>query len=391
MKEGRPLSAPELVSVQTNYASEFSNFASENLVPQGDRWHIKHGERKTGSLSANISLIESPKSLDEYFSKLGLKPVRPRAVVPGHQTTVFTTAGIQVLEDVIHHELPLPATPLFVSQPSVRTQFMDKVGEGTSTSFINLASEIVNPDIKQHFEIMVHWINLLEQLGINLETLTLTAKESEPQWGNLKFRNFVLKVHYQNVEIGDAVYIYGIPQKGRDPLSISDIGFGLDRIRWLLTGESYLGRFKPQGESNWDPDPVVIDGVRTQALLIGSGLKPSNKDAGFQLRQFSKNVVTHASGNIGELSKIFAHNYDLWEIWNTMTVDKEAALQVFLKEAERSFNVLLLNKLAHNHTDIGIDVNLPTVKVLKLLNGTSVGKDELEATMLELTGTPLQK
>ena len=391
MKEGKGLDISELVSVRDSYVSEFSDFANKNLISNGDRWSIKPRGLENRTLVTDISLLESPKLLDEYFSRIGLRPVKPRAVVPGHQTTIFTTAGIQVLEDVIHHELPLPTAPLFVSQPSIRTQFMERVGEGTSTSFVNLSSEIVNPSIMQHFETMAQWISFLELLGIKAEDLNLTTKESEPEWGNLKFNNFVIKVHYKGVEIGDVVYIYGIPQKGRSPLSVSDIGFGLDRIRWLLTGESYLGRFNPQGNTDWDPDITVIDGVRTQALLIGSGLKPSNKDAGFQLRQFSKNVVACAPGHVGNLAQIFTHNYDMWAIWNTMTVGKDAALQVFLKEAERGFNALLLGKLAPGHSDIGIDINLPTAKLLKLLRGTSVRKNELDATVLELTGSPLHK
>lgn len=272
--------------------------------------------------------LENPEFLNSFFESKGYGVTKPKSIINKGGTTLFISAGVQVLDDVVFNEKKVPEKKIFVSQPVFRTQYMDQVGEGFSTTFINIASEIVNPSVANHFDAINDWVCLLEKLGLKKEKITLKTREKEPQWGDKKFKDFILMIYYDGLEIGDANYIYDIPQKTRDPLKISDIGFGLERIKWILKGGSYFNEREIK-------DPRVFDYCKTIALLTGSGLKPSNKEHGYRLRQLSKRLID-SDKKFDELIPVLKYYYNYWKKWTYLTMPESGAIEVANTENKRN-------------------------------------------------------
>lgn len=273
--------------------------------------------------------LETPRCLNSFFNSRGYDVTKSKSIINLGGTTLFTSAGVQVLDNVIFDEKKIPEKKLFVAQPVFRTQYMDQVGEGFSTTFINIASEIVNPSLIDHFEAVNDWLCLFEELGLKKEKITLEKIEKEPQWGDKKFKDFVLMIYYDGLEIGDANYIHDVPQKTRDSLKISDIGFGLERIKWILKGGSYFGE-------NEIVNPRAFDYCKTIMLLAGSGLKPSSKEHGYRLRQLSKRLMDSGK-EYDEFLPALKYYYNYWKEWTYLTMPESGAIEVVNTENKRNF------------------------------------------------------
>jgi len=276
--------------------------------------------------------LKDPIFLSEFFRSKEFLVQDPISIIQNSgSTTVFTTAGIQILEDAVHREGPIPIDKIFVSQPVVRTQFIDSVCDGTSISFVNLSTVIANSTHEQHFNALSDWFSLFDILGFNKELFRFYHKETEPKWGSKIFKNGVIKIEYNNIQIGDAVYIYDIPQNTRQNLMISDIGFGLERLRWMLSTGEYGDQFGIKGQ--YTPPTDII---RTLSLFAGSGLLPSNQGAGYRFRQISKKLNECYKEDVLIEKKIFSNFYHDWSLWTQLPTHLDDALEVFLAENKRN-------------------------------------------------------
>ena len=178
--------------------------------------------------------LQTPEFLKDFFEREGFKNIPPKSIINKDSSTLFISAGVQILDPIIHNEKEIPAEKIYIAQPVFRTQFIPKISEGVSSSFINIATELVNKSPKEHFNALNQWIKLLENFGLNKENLILKSIERYDKWGKRKVLQKIIKINYDDLEIGDALYV-DIPQDSRDSIFISDIGFGLDRIKWLLS------------------------------------------------------------------------------------------------------------------------------------------------------------
>jgi len=320
--------------------------------------------------------LGDPGFFSTFFENEGFAIEKPASIINKIGTTLFTTAGIQILDNVIHNEASVPEKRCFVAQPVFRTQFIDSVGEGSVTSFLNLTTTQVNPTPAEHFDSFGRWLVLLEQLGLERSKFKFEQKDSSPKWGDKEFKNKVIKVYYERLEIGDAVFIYDMPQETRSDLKISDIGFGLERIRWALEGGTFFKQIisNEAGEIN----SQLLDHCRTLALLVGSGIQPGNKAHGYRVRQLSKRLMASNIDEPVDVLPLFEEFYKFWTTWTELIVSQEEALQIFIKENERNFNRELLNRLKEKYSDVDIDINQPTEKLFLALKGTSVTKEDLE-------------
>ena len=185
------------------------------------------------------------------------------------------------------------------------------------------------------------------------------------------------------MEIGDASFVKDFPQTNRNNLSFSDIGFGLERIRWILQGGTYANTFT---ENSHNKKETSIGDVclHSLTLLSGSGLKPSNKEHGYRFRLFSKRLIEDIKGDYVNLEASVAHYYQEWKKWTKLEVSEEETIKTISKENQRNFNRILIDELKKYYNDVNLDINLSTEIIINRLSGASVDKNNLLSILKEL-------
>lgn len=328
----------------------------------------------------SIDKLENPNYLNNYFRERGYRTLDSRNLINEGGTTLFVSSGVQYLEDVVFNEAEIPNDDMYISQPVLRTQFIDQVKEGVNTSFLNISAISVNKNIDEHFKTLKDCLGLLDNLGLDKSNIDISLREDSPRWGNKNFKNKVLTIFYNGLEIGDAVYNYDIPQESRDNLAISDVGFGMERIRYALDGSSYF-RDEEKGYS-----ARILDYTKTLAILAGSGLKPSNIDQGYRFRQFSKHLMDINTKEHTDISSLIKYYYKFWNKWNKLPVGLEKAEDSILIENERNFNRILINRLLNSYPNIHLDINQKTSSLVKKLESAKIDKKYLDNILNEMYG-----
>jgi len=336
---------------------------------------LKETEKKEIAKENVAGEIDSPLFFLEFFKGYGFDIANPREITNPRGTTLFVSAAVQILEDVLHHDqLPILGQRLVVAQPVLRSQFVGRAQEGVSTCFVNIGSESIGISKDDHLEILKIWLVFFQYLGIPPKELKFVTEERVSNWGEKKVNLETIRVRYRDISIGDANFIASFPT-GSGQISISDIGFGAERIRWLLLSKPYWS-FLSDSSVNFDPN--VLDSWNTLALLGGSGILPSNHERGYRVRKVSKELA----GLIGyqrSTVDIFHLAYERWKKWIELPVKEAEAEELVLRELDRNTNALLKEKLQEQgFRDVGIDINLPKDQFIKLLRGTSVTKKVLE-------------
>ncbi|MBN1585523.1 hypothetical protein JW899_04115 [Candidatus Uhrbacteria bacterium] len=315
----------------------------------------------------------SPDSLRQYFETCGARLERAMALGEETHTTLFPVAAIQKLEPVFYEDAPIPEGPSFIAQPVIRTQFWDKVSQGTSTSFVNIATEHVGARMDEHIGHVHEWLQLMSSMGIKKEDLQYRLTASTERWNSRKVQCEVSKFYYQGMEIGDGVYIPDFPQAERGPLKVSDVGFGMERLLWILRGGNY---FPLEGNEH------DVDAARSLALIAASGVQPGNRGREYRHRLYSKRLVqSMKSGE--EISKLISSAHAGWLPWMAEAKPVQETLGIIAEEYDRNLRRSLLDGLSINHADVGIDVNLPESTFFERLGSTSMDSSEISSLVDE--------
>ncbi len=127
--------------------------------------------------------LKTPEFLKSFFEKAEFKNIPSKSIINENGSTLFISAGVQILDPIIHDEKEIFAEKIYIAQPVFRTQFIPKISEGISSSFINIATEMVNKTPKEHFHALDQWMELLNILGLNKESLVLKSVEKYDKWG----------------------------------------------------------------------------------------------------------------------------------------------------------------------------------------------------------------
>ena len=160
---------------------------------------------------------------------------------------------------------------------------------------------------------------------------------------------------------------------------MSDVDFGLERIKWILNNKSYFDLYSDSTEIS-----LLIKGYLSAiGLLLVNDVTPSNKNSGYRMRLLSKKLVDIICAN--ELNEK-EQNYLIeclkyWKEWQKN--NQEVNLDIFEKEYIRNCNSYILNLLEkegyQNLSSININVskqeletklfdyNIPKEKIKKLI------------------------
>lgn len=222
----------------------------------------------------------------------------------------LTFSAVQALDPYLKRRQPMTYRSGFLPQPVVRfTGDRNANGEllqGFATSFVNVS--LVQPvaSIGEHAALIDMWVSVLSRLGFHAQHLTISGRLST--WRRPPVEGVTLRIKHEHVPLGDLVLLVN----DHDPTFMAtDIGTGLERLRWSLSRCTWHDTvFGPWTSA---ADPSVLDAIRTATLIVGSGIVPSSRGAGGSVRRLLRSGVPD-SGALG-LSRIvrWAHEY-----WSTV-------------------------------------------------------------------------
>lgn len=321
----------------------------------------------------NIPRI-SPDSIESftlYFE--GVERIIPDKICrPKGDTTFFTTAGVQHFETILKEKGEFGRESFVVCQPVIRSQFIDKVCDGTSTSFVNFSVEIIEATPSEFIKLCNELIRIISDQGVSISDLRFTIENNVAIQGNKKFSNISITVYTQNIEIGECVYIYDYPVTEDRKVAIADLGFGIERLNWgIKANEHYFPEFaeiyNQYEEIDSNKITALIDSIRSMVLIAGDSIVPSGHDHGYRLRQFSKRFVER-NQEIGiGIEKIINICFNYWCKWgNQSDLSVENIIEIIKMENDRNFNNMFLSKLRQsNNIELYIEINQSTDKFLQ--------------------------
>lgn len=289
----------------------------------------------------------------EYFKNKGYEYIAPFDIRNPNEDTLFTIAGVQVL-DSDRRDLE---GDLFIAQPVIRTQYFGSANTkiGSSTSFVNICTEKVDAHGEDFIRQLDSWLNYLSQTGLYMGDMELGIKTKEPNWGKGPFRKLVVSVKYKSLGLGDLGYLHDVPQK-KGKMNICDMGFGLERLNWAVNKTpSYYDILWP-GRKILPLDEHQLDIIRTATLIVGSGIEPSNNNQGYRLRKFLKEYQGFREIDTSQLISDF---FDYWKLFSSQKIDLNLITGIISKELNRNRNLRLLNLsgLNTNKLDFSLDPN----------------------------------
>ncbi len=292
--------------------------------------------RKLSKRSHPVTVTQVADLMSDFFRSRGLTLVPPRNIVNEESETDLIIAGVQMFDGVIRHNQPMLLDKMYVAQPCTRMQFQDVVGlqDGISTSFVNVCTEKINPTLDEHLELVDLWFSMLSKLGMHMKDFTVVRRTETHDWDTGPFLSLELFFLYGGLELGDASYAE-IPRLSGNPVPISDIGFGLERIVWALNKtESYFDLLAP-----WTVRGTreMCDFCRTVALLALCGVKAGNKGAGLQFKRLCKTLSEKYYRS--DLYEAVSYYYDYWQHLIEPIVSRDLVLKRVRLEVDRLVNV----------------------------------------------------
>ena len=329
-------------------------------------FRLGHDSRllNTERVADTINIIDSPDKLYPYFEGIEVSNADPLRRPIG-DATFFTTAGIQHIETILFKENKLDKQSFIIVQPSIRNQFIDKTSEGCSTSFVDFCVADIRTTPQDYINLCNKYIDTVIQLGADPKLLGFNIEDSEDVWGSKEIKKTILTLSYNNIELGEAVYVHNYPVGQNERIAITDISFGIERLNWAF-GENnvYFQEFKSFYPENISPEKKneitrAIDCIRTATLVAGEGVESSHVNPGRVLRQLIKRFVKRNKEfnfSIDEMVSI-ANNY--WQKWGFRpTVELSQIADILRIERDRSMNVLLMELLKEQGgPSLSIDVN----------------------------------
>jgi hypothetical protein len=340
------------------------------LVPadgSGKLYALDHRPTAVGERTREKGPI-APEDLFRHFPEA--QRLEPEPLLrPAGDTTLFTTAGVQRIESLLREEGRLERQVFAVAQPVVRSQYMDKVRDGVSTSFVNFSVESVRATPSEFVSMCDRAVGMMVTLGLRPEDARFGVDRVPDRWGQRKFTKTVLTFFAGETEVGEGVFMHDYPVTDGERIAVADVCFGVERLGWALSGETgFFPGFDEFYGKAADSNRMtsVIDCIRTSTLMAGEGVTPAHRDPGYRVRQLSKRFVERNEGVGADAGALVRASDAYWREWGQQPkLDSEEVTRILGQENERSWNVLLLSRLEKlAGKRFAIEVNQPTESFL---------------------------
>lgn len=178
-------------------------------------------------------------------------------------------------------------------------------------------------------------------------------------------------MHYKGLEIGDGNYDYGFNPSIPGLISISDFGFGLERLTWIFRKDSYFDSVGPLNAS-LRGNRLLQELAKTLTLLAAHNLEPSNRDRGYRYRLFAKRIVDLTFPEYLDLRQLVGYYHRFWKHFTNLAVDADSTKINIQREYERNYNKMINDKLA-----VSLNPDCPTEDFLVNLVKAGVSRSQL--------------
>ena len=255
------------------------------------------------------------------------------------------------------------------------------IKEGFSIAFINSTSCGFNISEEEHNRLVNDWIELFYLLGMRADNISTISKDYVRDWGDLNVGGKKTFYYYNNIELGDTTFFDRIQRNGKSIGidSMSDVGFGLERIRWCINNNSYYDIYSDSKQL----DVKVKAYLSAIALLTINNIVPTNKNSGYRARQFSKKLAVLLNGK--EFSEVESKYLDeCMPYWNDWQEKKEPLdMNIIKQEYVRNCNRFIIDKLIdEGYKNLnGININISREEMAKRLISSGVEKDNVKKLM----------
>ncbi len=252
-----------------------------------------------------MDLHEMREAFLSFFEKHNHTRLKRYPVVARWRDDIYLT--IASIADFQPHvtsgEVPPPANPLVISQPSIRLNDLEEVGKSGRhlTLFEMMGHHAFNNKEYIYWteETAKYCHEFLNQIGIE----NVSYKEAEWAGGGnagacLEVLSHGLEIAtlvFMNLELNDnGEYIVKGENYSEMPLKIVDTGYGLERLVWLVNGNTtvydaifpYAIEKLKDGAKKKDMKSIyaIADHARCLLFMLGDGIVPSNSGAGYLAR-----------------------------------------------------------------------------------------------------------
>lgn len=289
--------------------------------------------------------------------------VSPEGIKRGDDsTTLFTTAGVQIIETLTKDGNIPPKQNIICFQPVFRSQFMDKVNEMQSTSFINLSAISIQSSYEDYLRNSQKLIEIVSIFAEDVSKISFSFGTDSVKWGSKRFSNSSITIFYDSTEIGECVFIEDYPIDSDKKMSVVDFGLGLERFDSIMNNSRYMKEYEDVYErynlTDFEANNV-IDPLRSMVLISLAGIVPSNKSHGYRLRQLSKRFVQRNSVFGLNEDDLIDKSFDFWlRYYKNNNLNLEQIKKNIKEENQRNTNALFLKVLASTKgINLDIDIN----------------------------------
>ncbi|GGK48546.1 hypothetical protein [Nocardia camponoti] len=284
----------------------------------GDRWIIHRHEMQLDIESRCAATLYAPPRravdwiellgcLEAAFNSHGIARATPLPLACGRDTD-FTISAIQAADPYLKDNQPIMLREGFLAQPVVRFTGdrtpSGQLADGFLTSFVNIAQVSRIRNITDHATHLDSWIGILGAIGLHARHLRITGQTQVWQRGPVN--GITLHIEHAGMEISDIVLLWNATNP--DHL-VTDIGSGLERLRWARHRCDWLMNVHGRRSSL---APNTLDAVRTAALVIGQGVRPGPRGRGGTIRR----LLTNVSPSVSELG-VSRATRSACEYWST--------------------------------------------------------------------------
>lgn len=298
-----------------------------------------------------------PDYMKEFFIENDYSYFKPFPII-NNQDTVFVSAGIQPLLKKARDNQITDSDKIYLPQPVIRTQYSENIEEGSSIAFTNVTTATFNNSEEEHFKMVNDWYEFLSEIGMKKSNISTQSDIYETKWDDLDLYGKRTFHYYDGLEIGDTTFFPKITKDGKkiSVETMSDLGFGLERLRWKINNKSYYDLYNSFDNVNLK----VKAYLSALALLAVNDVKPSNKNAGYRVRLFSKKLINILKGrnlNTQEL-KYLEECIMYWKLWQEKDCDnKEIIINELTRNGNRYFLDLLSDEGYENLSGININIS----------------------------------
>lgn len=322
-----------------------------------------------------------------FFTSLNYTEQNSIPMIPKYGQTLFTVAGVQIVNSHLFVDEPLMDENCFMLQPSIRLQTMNDTSSycGCSTAFVNSVTLQPVSDISDHLIHFDHWLDFLTDLGFQKKDLGIKFRFNIQNWGLGNFLNMNVDVYYGGLSLFNASFFYKMPTVSKVPINVSDMGVTIERTLWMLNKTpSYFDIIGPyemalSGRNN------EIDAIRTMVLMMGAGVVGNSKNGkermrSKKIRSFARKISSLKTKiNIGRVVEFF---YDYWTKYIDLPVERNDVVRAIQKEHQVAVNREILEILGSNKMSQNIELDTH-IFIKKLIDERIATREQIEKIFID--------